>query len=425
MKKREKAVIFVEFKSKLDLPQSIRKSGFKTILFTSKVAPGASDLFDEIFECDLKNSKKLEASAIDLKERYLVKSVITNYDNFVVPCAYLAELFNVPATSLYSACCTRNKIMQRHALGFLKENIPYRIVKSEKSAQRAAKTLGGDVFLKAISGIKGHGVFHARDEEDIREAFGYFSNLNLSLEPELHEDFSFFDLQFHYPNPQKTFLVEKAIYGEQVSSLSIVGNHHIWQAPSLVDIYSAKSIGKDDSFLAFRILPSKREPEMVKKIQGIEKTAIRVLGLKLSATHSEFLLTEKGEIKIVELNSRIGGYRPLMYREVYGIEITDAFAKSVALGEDLDIVESPQKYVSLMEIFPEKDGELVSIPMLETLKNDPSISHIREQAKGGDKVGKSQNGHRPVLVFLISGKTYTEVYEKSLALQQDIKVEVQ
>lgn len=419
--KRPIAILFVEFKHKKEFIFAAQKLGYKTILVTEKnKAP--SGLFDNTFEIPFHDGDRIDSLCQDLKSRYILKSVLTNYDEFVVQRSYFSEKLNIPAPSLYSACCTRNKVMQRHCFNFLKENIPNRLVKSQKAAFRAFRSLGSDVYMKSISGVKSQFVSHITTEEELNDAYETFQKADLSLSKNLYEDFTFFNLQFHYPDPKKTILLEKSVYGHQISVASFFGSSDVKHAPSVVDIYTAKDIGRDDSFLAFRILPSKHSGDFIQKAHNLSEISGKVLGLPNTAVHSEFLITETGDLKIIEINARMGGYRALMYEEAFGIDLPQLFIKSVTNKSYSLQKKKPKQYVSLVEIFPSNDGILESIEGISLLKNDPEVVHIREQGKKGDSVGKGKNGFRPVLVFLVTGKTYQEVYEKSLHYQKELKI---
>lgn len=423
MNERAKAIIFVGFKFKKEAILAARELGFAPLLVTENSPTVPEGLFAEIFHLPLHDTEKVDTFCTQVRKRFLIKSVVTNYDDFVVQRSFLATKLGIPAPSLYSACCARNKVMQRHAFNFLRENIPNRIVKSEKATLRAFRALGGDVYLKAISGVKSQFVTRVRSESELHAAFAQLDRKNLDLDPGLYDAFSFFNLQFHYPDPHKTFLVEKTVTGQQLAVLSLMGSHDIWHAPSVADIYSAQDLGRDDTFLAFRILPSKHPATLVRKIHDVTSTAIHVLGMKNAAFHSEFLLTETGDLKIVEINGRVGGYRPTMYREAYGIDVSKLFIQAT-LNRKISARGRRRKFVSLMEIFPDRDGIFHSVSGWDTVQHDPDISYIRAQAKPGESVGQAKSGHRPVLVFLISGKTYEQVYARSVELQGKLKVQL-
>lgn len=418
MKNTSPTLLLVEFQHKTSFIETAQKIGYQTILITEKKEKDLPPLFHKVYTVDFHDSLQIDHICEQIKKNYDLKAVITNYDEFVVQRSYLAEKLELPAPSLYSACCTRNKVMQRHCFNFLKENIPNRLVKSEKSAIRSFHSLGKDVYLKSISGIKSQFISHVKTEKELLEAYQNFQKADLSLTNRLYDDFSFFDLQFHYPDPKKTCLIEKNITGRQISVASFCGSYDITHAPSVCDIYTAGDIGQDDSYLAFRILPSQHDESLIQKAHNLSTMCSRVLGLRHTALHSEFFLTEQNELKIIEVNARIGGYRSFMYRESYDINIEELFLSKLT-AHPYEINPKNKNYVSLVELFPRQEGVLKSSPVLEKILTSPEIIWKKQNLFLGQKIGPAKKGFRPILAFLIKGKTYEEVKEKSIAYHED------
>ena len=116
-----------------------------------------------------------------------------------------------------------------------------------------------------------------------------------------------------------------------------------------------------------------------------------------------------------DLQIRSGIRAQRIYHAERGL-VNLSFAERHVLAK---ILEAPEN-----EIFPEKKGRLDKITNFDILKSDPAISHIKESFKEGDLVGLAKKGFQPVLVFLVSGKTYEEVYQKSLDYQKKLQVKL-
>lgn len=424
MARPPKAILFVEFHKRKDTIFSAREYGYKTILLTSKKDPALADCFDEIRSLDLQDKEDIDQLAQELKKKYLIKGILSNYEHFVVQRSYLAECFGIPSTSVYGACCTRNKVMQREALRMLEENIEYNIVETYEQACEAFENLDQDVYLKSIAGIKSRFVRHIHSSEGLQEAWEDFQDAHLTLDPDLFNDFDYLDFDFPYPDPKKNLLVEKTYTGQQIAIASLVSGHHYWHAPSPTDVYSARDIGRKDSFLAFRILPSKLSPQEVEEANAVVEKIITVLGLKHCAIHAELLFTPDGSFKIIEAASRLGGYRGYMYKEVYGIDLPKMLIRSV-IDQPVKIRrKKAQQFLSFMEIFPENEGLFVGIKGLEELEKDSQIDRLDIRVQPGEQVGRAMMGYPPVVVFAIKGASYKEVYEKSIQYQNDLRVQL-
>ena len=132
MIKKPKALIFIGFRHKKGSIITAKEEGYKTILLTRYVPKDAKALFDLIIEDNILDPNVITKKIIPkIKENYKIKGIISNYEHYVVSRSYIAEFFNVPSTTVYGACCSRNKAMQRHALKFMEENIKYKIIKTE------------------------------------------------------------------------------------------------------------------------------------------------------------------------------------------------------------------------------------------------------------------------------------------------------
>ncbi|MFA5352028.1 MAG: hypothetical protein WC304_01970 [Candidatus Gracilibacteria bacterium] len=419
--RRKKAIVFTEYLHKLESVESAKRAGFAAVLVTRKTRKGASEVFDEIYEEDLNKREVWDALAKTLSAKYNVKAVVSNYDHFVVQRSYLAEKLGVAATTTYTACCTRNKVLMRKALSIMPENIEFSVAKTLAEALKAQKQLGKDVYLKSIAGIKSRCVFHVKNPTALKRAWKEFTQLKANLDEELYNDFHYLDFRFDYPNPRETVLIEKAITGKQVTVSSLVDSHRVWHAPSVCDIYTAADIGRDDSFLAFRILPSAQPRKLWKEAKQVTETAIKVLGLRNCATFTELILDKKGKARIIEIASRMGGYRPLMYNHAYGIYLPDLLIRAVT-GRRVKLRKKAQQYVSLLELFPTKQGKFKRIQNWEELQKDPALRYSKLKAEPKQAVGLARENFEPVAVILLAGKTYQEVKEKSLYYQEKLKV---
>lgn len=306
--KQPKAIIFVEYRYKNESIIEAKKAGFKTILITKNTPSNInSNLFDKIITKDISNTEDLNKLIEYLKRNYSIKNIVSNYEHYVVLRSYLGEKLNIPSCSLYGACCSRNKAMLREALKSIPENIEYNLVETEKQAIQAFKNLGKDVFIKSISGIKSRFVFRVKNKDEIKTIFKKINNIKTSKDNQLYEDYQNFNFDFKYPDPKKTFLVEKTTPGQQITVASLIGKNNIWHAPSICDVYTARDIGRNDSFLAYRIIPSNHSPQTIKKVKTVVATAIKTLDLQYCSTHSELIIDNNGDIKIIEIASRMGG----------------------------------------------------------------------------------------------------------------------
>jgi biotin carboxylase len=420
--KKAPAVVFVGFRHKTDSVQSAKNAGYKTILVTTEATLRAQELFDEIYELDMKNAESILAMIPKIKEKYRVRGVLTNYEAFVVIRSYIAEHLGVPTTSVYAASCTRNKALQRHALEFLPENIPAKRVKNVREAKRAFKELGGDCFVKNISGVKSKLIFHVESEEEVKEAIDSMKNVSKIPDKDLYDAYEFMKFHFTYPNPNETFLIEKTANGSLVSVDSIVGSRKIWHCPSLVDTITARELGMKDSFLAYRLLPSRLKPELIKKIKKVVSGAIRILGLKNCAVHTELMITKEGEVHLIELASRMGGYRQDMYMHAYNLDLSERLVRAV-IGKEIKTRKKHNKVVAMIECFPSKEGKYLNYSGWDPSELPEGIELIYiKDCPVGREVGPAKLGFSPPVKLMLTGSSYKSLNEVCIQIQTELIV---
>lgn len=414
------ALLFVGFKHKCETVEAAKALGFTPVLLARKISDKAKEAFDHTYEGNPLDLSFLRSIEAELRSKFDLKGVLSNYEHFVIHRSWVAEAYQIPACSVPNAARTRNKVLQRQALDGMEENLNFKVVNTEDEALEAFNQLGRDVFLKHIAGIKSRLVFNAQSEAQMKTSFNTLQNSSRTMNPDLNEDFSRCHFDFEYPDPCTQFLVEERARGQQITVSSLVGESEIWHTPSVCDIYTAAHLGRDDSFLAFRILPSKLDEASCKKIHESMSHIIQKLELKRCSVFTD-LMFEDGKIKVIELASRMGGYRPEMYQAAYDFDLSQALIRAVT-GENLKLEPHYKNHVGLVEIFPRQNGVLQEIRGAEGLASDPAVSYLKQLTSFGKASGRAQEGHRPVLRFLIKGGSYEEVYAACLKWQNKIEV---
>ncbi len=422
---RPKTIIFTGFEHKKEEIEMAKKKGFYVVLLTQKIKESAFCVFDEVIEVDLYKKKEVDALIPVLKEKFRVKALVSNYEKYVVPRSYIAEKLGVVGTSVYSACCTRNKALQRYALSVLPENIDWRIIRTEKEFHDGVIDFGGKAFLKFTSGVKSRAVYSVdKTKHNLSSVWESFQkNINI-FDDGFQEDYAYLDFRFSYPDPKSEFLLEKAVSGKQITVASFAGSHCIWHMPSVCDVYTARDCGIDDSFLAVRILPSKESEEIIKEAYLVTETASQILGLRYCGIHSELLCTDDGSIKIIEIASRIGGYRETLYSSSYGISLSQQIVNA-AIGRGVTVSKAVKQYTACIEIFPKCEGLYKGMDSLESYIKNGTIQSVKIRACIGDRVGKACDGFSAVCRVVLTGKTYDAVYEAAMSLSTQCRVWVE
>ncbi len=416
-------VVFVGFQGKVSALRSAKACGLRVILLLGVEVTGFEDYVDEVYRVRFSDMNGLKKVLDEVRARENVDAVLTNYEVYTVYKAFVAQYLGLKDAKLLDACSARNKVLMREKWKGFEANIDYRVVRNVEEALEAFDVLGEDVFLKFISGVKSSFIYHVRSEDEMKQSFEELTLKAGAMNPAFLDFYDGLELDFEYPDPRKVFLVEKAEYGRQVTMASVIGEGEIYHAPGLCDVYTAQDIDRDDSFLAFRILPSQQSFEVERRARSVVEEAVRALGVKNCLLHSELILKEDGSLKLIEIAARVGGYRARMYQAAYGIDLYKALFDMVS-GKKPNFVGDGMRHVSLMEIFPQAAGKFLGVDGVGKLDFDDDVLQWKILPSEGDKVGTARDGNKRVMDLVLSGESYDEVYRRSMQLQQDLVVKV-
>lgn len=102
---------------------------------------------------------------------------------------------------------------------------------------------------------------------------------------------------------EKKAIVEEYIDGDEYSfeCISYCGKHHF------LAITKKFTTGEPNFIETGHIEPSGLSPEMEKKVIETIFPALDALGIQNGASHSEFRINDKGDVRIIEIGARMGG----------------------------------------------------------------------------------------------------------------------
>ena len=236
-------MLFVGFQSKVDALRAAQEEGLRVVLLLGSDSSGFEDYVDKVFRVQFDDVPGLKAALNQIKKEENVEAVFTNYEIYTVYKAFVAQYLGLEGAKLADACSARNKLMMRKQWENLEQNIDFRRVMNIEEARKAFLDFGEDVYLKFISGVKSSLIYHVRSLQEMEESFLDLRKRAAAINPAFLDFYDGMDFDFHYPDPRREFLVEKAEYGKQVTVASVVGAEgEIFHAPGLCDVVTAKEI---------------------------------------------------------------------------------------------------------------------------------------------------------------------------------------
>ncbi|HEU5121992.1 MAG TPA: ATP-grasp domain-containing protein [Candidatus Saccharimonadales bacterium] len=332
-----------------------------------------------------------------------IDGVITTYENYVLPAAWIAEHLGLPGLPVTAAEACTDKYLMRSRFARAKEKISpdFAEVDNEDELRSFAAIHTFPLILKPANLAKSLLVTKNDSLEELLANYHKSTGLLGTV------------YKKYAPNREPKLIVEEFLEGSIHSVDAFIDNEGVpYILEPVVDYQTGYDIGHEDNFHYSRILPSKLSASDQKALRHCADIGIRALEMKSSPAHVEIIMTKSGP-RIVEIGARNGGYRERMHNLANGIDITGA-ALSLALGKIPDITPTKNEPCAVLELFPKNAGTFTGIANFEMLKSLPSLSYLSVKATPGDIVGKAADGYKMVAVVILHSNDKA-VFEKDLA----------
>lgn len=232
----------------------------------------------------------------------------------------------------YSKICT-NKYKMRQALEKGNINVP-KYLKTGKNLQLSKiAEFNYPLIVKPTDRSGSRGVTLINDSKEIKAAI---------------------DNAISYSYEKKA-IIEEYIDGDEYSCecISYKGKHH------LLAITKKYTTGAPHFIETAHIEPSGLNDEMIKTVEEEIFKALDVLHIEYGASHSEFKINNKGQIKIIEIGARMGG--DCIGSDLVQISTGHDFVQyvlDVSLGKELKLKEIKDNNIAFIKfIFSKEDIE--------------------------------------------------------------------
>ncbi|MBQ8780984.1 MAG: ATP-grasp domain-containing protein [Oscillospiraceae bacterium] len=255
-------------------------------------------------------------------------SIATDLGNITVH--YAADKLGLSGNSMQCTDNSTNKHLMRKVFEKNNDPSPASFI-ADENTDLSEMHMSYPLIVKPTDRSGSRGIFKVNCFEELVQAAG--SALNESFE--------------------KKFLVEEFVDGEEysVEGISFNGEHNI------LAITKKFTTGAPNFIETGHLQPAPLDSETAEKVKRIVVHALDSLGVKNSASHSEIKIDSDGNIKIIEIGTRMGGDcigSDLVYYST-GIDYLKAVIQ-VACGikPELEPVSAPQP-VKVCFIFTEDD----------------------------------------------------------------------
>lgn len=232
----------------------------------------------------------------------------------------------------YSKICT-NKYKMRQALENGNINVP-KYLKTGKNLQLSKiAEFNYPLIVKPTDRSGSRGVTLINDSKEIKAAIDNATSYSY----------------------EKKAIIEEYIDGDEYSCecISYKGKHH------LLAITKKYTTGAPHFIETAHIEPSGLNDEMIKTVEEEIFKALDVLHIEYGASHSEFKINNKGQIKIIEIGARMGG--DCIGSDLVQISTGHDFVQyvlDVSLGKELKLKETKDNNIAFIKfIFSKEDIE--------------------------------------------------------------------
>ena len=255
-------------------------------------------------------------------------SIATDLGNYTVN--YVANQLGLPGNSMECAMLSTNKPLMRKAFASKADPSP-RSILVDDSTDLTQLQLNYPIIVKPTDRSGSRGIFKLGSPDGLENA----------ISSAISESF------------EKKALVEEFVEGQEysVEGISYHGEHHI------LAITLKYTTGAPHFIETGHMEPAPVSEEMFEKVKQIVSHALDTLKIQNSASHSEIKIDKNGNIRIIEIGSRMGGDAigsDLVYYST-GVDYVKAVIQ-VACGIKPDLSPDGEKTpVEVRFLFTEKD----------------------------------------------------------------------
>jgi biotin carboxylase len=279
---------------------------------------------DFFYHIDIADKEAILQKALEIKP-VAVLTIATEIGN--ITSCYVSEKLNLPTNGYNVALNTTNKLkMKDIAKDNYIKTAPYKKVSLKED-------LSWNFFpciIKPADSSAGRGVSFINSSEDFEDAI---------------------KLAVPYSRT-KTVLVEEYIKGVQFSieTISVDKKHHIL---AITEEYISKPPRVIETQ---QLLPARIDKELEKKIEEFALNVLKAFNISFGACHIEIKIDDKGEIYLIEIASRVGGWRSELINLAFGISYCQLLIFS-ALNKKIEFEKSRKDFAIVKLILSQKDFE--------------------------------------------------------------------
>jgi biotin carboxylase len=216
------------------------------------------------------------------------------------------------------------------------------------------------------------------------------------LEKTLRTVFRRLKTAYDNDNVQETpkIIAEGFMEGDMYSIDSYVNSRGVVYHCPLVRQKTGRDIGHNDFYNYLQMTPTALKSETVAKAELVAEKAIHALGLRSTTAHVELMKIDD-EWKIIEVGSRVGGFRHVLHK--LSCDINHARNDVMVRIPRKPIIPKKCKgFACAMKWFADKEGNITELKGIKKIEELESFHKIIVNKKVGDRAVFARNGGRSV-----------------------------
>lgn len=298
-------------------------------------------------------------------------SIATDLGNITVN--YVAEKLGLPGNSWETTQRSTNKHLMREMFAANGDPSP-RSIQVDENTDLTQLSFSYPIIVKPTDRSGSRGIYKLDSSDGISAA----------VKSAIAESF------------EKKALIEEYAEGQEysVEGISYNGEHHI------LAITLKYTTGAPHFIETGHLEPAPISQELFNKVQEVVIHALDTLGIKNSASHSEVKIDDEGNIKIIEIGSRMGGDcigSDLVYYST-GIDFLKAVI-DVACGNKPDLT-SKGECGSVEVRFVLCEDDLKEYYRIQLQENDRILKIVDEPHQ--DRIGKTTDSSNRAGCYILS-----------------------
>lgn len=384
----------------IPLIQFVQSKGYRVIVVSIPGDYPGFEIADRCIYCDVRDAKTILQEVANEK----VVAVMTDQTDLPVPTiAYLAKELGLAGNDEQTALTYTNKCRMREAINEI--GLPnVRYCRAQAVEDVAQNWYIYPAIIKPEDNQGSRGVCRVNNFEELRNAFD--------------EALSF--------SKTKHVIVEEFFEGKEVVVEGFVKDGEYLHLGIGDRIY----FNLDNQFIPSQtIFPSTISSNLQDALLQFERKLHAHLHPSFGMTHSEYLINDKGEIRLVETALRGGGvyissHLIPLYAGVnnYEMLLNSALGKHTSL---YDVEKQMQRKASAYVCFYLPEGEVVSIKGIEELQQLKGVVKVdMHNVEVGTHIGAMINKTHRLGPILVSADSREEINKLIKQVQQTLDIRV-